>query len=242
MKPIIGIITRPDELKSGNKVDVIYSSVRKAVIKFGGLPLVITPPTKTLYEGKQLENIEPLSKEEQEDLNLLLQCCDGFLFQGGDSFYNYDLYIVNYAYQNNIPSLGICLGMQLMAFSQNGILELLGNDDHHAKENYVHSVKIDRNSKLFSILGEEECLVNSRHYEHITKTDLPVVATASDGTIEAVEDPEKKFFIGVQWHPEDMIAYDKVTEKLWNHFILKCRECTDENEGSNQKKQRGFTQ
>lgn len=215
MKPIIGIITRPDQLPSGNKVDVIYRNVRTAIIKNGGIPIGITPTT---------EDYESMDQNAWNDILPLLKCCHGFVFQGGDEFYNYDLKIVDYAYKNDIPSFGICLGMQLFAIYKNGTLGTVKN--HNSKDQYVHNIIVNQNSKLATLLNNQA--VNSRHHDQILKTDMLISAYAEDGVIEAVEDPNKKFFIGVQWHAEDMIAYDEVMNSLWNDFILKCKECINE--------------
>ena len=75
---------------------------------------------------------------------------------------------------------------------------------------------------LASILKKEELEVNSRHHDYVIQTDLDVVATSTD-VIEAVEDNEKTFFIGVQWHPEYMLAFPGPNtvdpKKLFDHFI-----------------------
>ena len=235
MKPIIGVITRPDHLESGNKVDVIYSYIRAAIVEFGGIPLSITIPTMTIYDGKKLEDISSFTIETMNDLLPILKLCNGFVFQGGDSFYDYDLKILDYAYQNDIPSLGICLGMQLMSCYKNGEMGTINN--HYSKENYVHSIFIKENSKLKNILKVNECKVNSRHHDYIVKTDLDIVAYSFDHIIEAVEDRNKTFFIGVQWHPEDMITYDTVMKELWKSFLVTCRECVYGNQKIDQKEQ-----
>ncbi len=226
MKPIIGVVSRPDILKSERRVDIVYQSIRKIITELGGIPFVIIPPI--IKESKKL------TLEEKQDLNRLLSLCDGFVFQGGDNFYDYDLYVVDYAYQNNIPSLGICLGMQLMSVYKNGVLGKLNTNMHYQLKNYVHSIKIKENSMLASILKKEELEVNSRHHDYVIQTDLDIVATSTD-VIEAVEDNKKAFFIGVQWHPEDMIAYDEVMKQLWSAFIAACRECSYESKGSDYK-------
>lgn len=241
MKPIIGVITRPDHLESGNKVDVLYTNIRTCIVKYGGIPLVITPPTATIYDGKTKEETNTLKEEQYKDIIPILKLCDGFVFQGGDQFYDYDLRIVDYAYLHDIPSLGICLGMQLMSCSRNGILQShIENDCHYSKCNYFHDIILEPNSKLASILRCQNITVNSRHHEQILATDLNVVAHSKDGVIEAVEDPKKKFFIGVQWHPEDMIAYDEVANILWKNFILVCEECADENKRINRSNRRNI--
>lgn len=222
MKPIVGIITRPDHLSSGNQVDVIYSHIRSSIVKFGGIPLAITVPTETIYDCKTSEEVCSFDSNTMNDLKSILSLCNGFVFQGGDSFYDYDIKILEYAYLNNIPSLGICLGMQLMCVYKKGQLKKIKK--HYKKKRYVHDIIIQPDSKLYSILGTEKCCVNSRHHDCVDNTNLKIVAQSKDGVIEAVEDSEKHFFIGVQWHPEDMITYDTVMRKLWRSFLIACKE------------------
>ena len=236
MKPIIGVLTRPDHLESGNQVDVIYTNIRKAIVSFGGIPLVITPPTDITYDGKNPEEISSFQEDAFCDVLPFLKLCDGFVFQGGDQFYDYDVKILEYAKKENIPCLGICLGMQMMSCHANGGLEPIGNLFHKTREAYVHTILVNESSLLYKILGTKKVMVNSRHKEKVAYTDLCISALSPDGIIEAVEDPNQTFFLGVEWHPEDMIAYDEVTKKLWSYFLAVCKECAYENKGSDIKK------
>lgn len=147
--------------------------------------------------------------------------CNGFILPGGD-FKTIDFLVIKYAYENNIPILGICLGMQSMGEYFNG---KLGNTlFHYSKDNYVHDVIIDKTSKLFNILGNCIIKVNSRHKQKLINTNIKASAISKDGIIEAIEDKSKKFFIGVQWHPESMISYDKLEKRLLDSFIKSCKE------------------
>ena len=78
----------------------------------------------------------------------------------------------------------------------------------------LHEVEIT-NSKIY---GNKKIKVNSRHHDGITKTDLCVTGRVGN-IIEMVEDKSKKFFIGVQWHPEDLYMYDKDAKLLIDMFI-----------------------
>lgn len=157
--------------------------------------------------------IYPSSLEEFKQLTKL---CNGFILQGGKDYTELEIEMVRYLYENNIPTLGICLGMQMMSV-MNGTIELIVNNSHQSKEKYVHEIIINENSKLYSILKQKKIWVNSRHIERITSTSLDIVAYALDGTIEAVEDQNKKFFIGVQWHPESIM--DENSIKIFDCFF-----------------------
>lgn len=154
------------------------------------------------------------SEEEFELIKPLLNKCDGFILQGGTDFYDIDILIVKYLYKNNIPTLGICLGMQTMACAFGGKLDSI--DNHYSLSEYVHYVDIDKNSKLFEIIGEKAILVNSRHHQFVKNTDL--YQSAFSNVLEAVEDCNKKFFIGVEWHPESIM--DKNSIYLFDNFFF----------------------
>lgn len=148
---------------------------------------------------------------------------DGVICQGGDDFYEYDTTIIKYCYNINKPLLGICLGMQTMSCVFDGKMAEVGNNSHKQKGvDYVHEVFLDENSLLKKIFEEKIIKTNSRHRTKVISTNLKVVGYSDDNVIEAVEDASKKFFIGVQWHPESMIEYDILMNRLFNYFIQSC--------------------
>ena len=144
----------------------------------------------------------------------IIDLCDGFILQGGSNYYDIDILITKYLYENNIPTLGICLGMQTMAMTFNGTISEINN--HNSKNKYVHDIKINENAKLYNIIKKDKIFVNSRHNSYIVNTDLDVSAT--NNIIEAIEDKNKKFFIGVQWHPESIMDENSIL--LFNSFFL----------------------
>lgn len=99
--------------------------------------------------------------------------------------------------RQQIPVLGICLGMQLMGLHRGGALDqhlpstLATADQHWGK----------REHSISGPLGQGT--VHSHHKQAITEPgQLTVVATAPDGVIEAIQDDQRPFYLGVQWHPE----------------------------------------
>lgn len=143
----------------------------------------------------------------------IIDLCDGFILQGGDNYYDVDILIAKYLYKNNIPTLGICLGMQTMAVAFNGNMGIINN--HNSKNKYVHQITINENSKLYDIIKKNKIHVNSRHNSYVLNTNLNI--SASDEIIEAVEDKNKNFFIGVQWHPESLMDENSIL--LFNNFF-----------------------
>ena len=149
----------------------------------------------------------------------IIDLCDGIIIPGGA--YIYDIYykIVEYLYNENKPILGICLGMQIMGKTfNNKVRERIKDDSHNKMDNYVHGINIKKDSKLFDIMKEEFIQVNSRHERYIPYTNLDISAYSDDGIPEAIENKNKKFFIGVQWHPESLID-DIYSKRLFNAFI-----------------------
>ena len=144
----------------------------------------------------------------------LVHLCDGIILTGGDHFVDNDFLLIHYLYERDIPTLGICLGMQAMALSFGGYGEIKVGNNHYLKE---HAIVIKKNSLLYSILGVEQSVVNSRHKTGVQNTNLVVSARAFDGVIEAVEDKKKKFFLGLEWHPESLV--NKKSDLIFEAFI-----------------------
>lgn len=147
-----------------------------------------------------------------------LGTCQGILITGGFHKGKLDDYLIEYAICNNLPLLGICQGMQSMAlYHTNQKLEKIEN--HHQKEGYQHEVKLGK-SNLSRILGQSKIMVNSYHYEQVKNSkEFEIVGVSRDGVIEAIENPNHRFQIGVQWHPERMLSYDEISRRLFQSFI-----------------------
>lgn len=224
-KPVIGIVARPSVDEDVNVLTVI-ESYRMAIIKSGGIPISILPPQLVEYNLYKAKEITDMTLEEKEMLNEQISLCDGILMPGGTKRYEYDWYITNYCLENNIPVLGICLGMQLLATHINrDTLELIAEDNPHSKPEIddAHMVRLNPNSKLFNIIGEEEFMVNSRHKYKVTETGkFTIVGYSPDGIIEAIEHKDKNFAIGVQWHPERLMD-TMPSKRLFASFIEACR-------------------
>lgn len=138
-----------------------------------------------------------------EKIKKIVKDCHGIILSGGSDFHENDFKLVEYLYKNDIPTLGICLGMQSMAEYFNNKQEIEVKN-HYSKNEYAHLVRIKKDSLLYHIIGKEEIMVNSRHSSAILFTRLSINAKSEDGIIEGIEDTTKKFFLGVQWHPESL--------------------------------------
>jgi len=222
VKPIIGVIARPNASTTMRDKFYINKEINDAIVKNGGVAIIIIPPVLEKLVCNNLENTSKLNSEQIEDMKGQIDLCDGIICPGGDDFFDYDLKIIEYCHQCNKPLLGICLGMQAMSYLFNGKMVDFNHLDHKSEKKYVHKVKLNKNSMLYHVLNAENIMVNSRHKSYIISTDLNICGISGDDIIEAVEDKNKKFFIGVQWHPESMIDYDKKQNNLFEYFIKCC--------------------
>ena len=192
----IGIIGR----KNNDKI-TFNKEIIAVIVKYGFIPLGI------------IVDFENDSDKEFIKIKPLIDLCSGIILQGGSDYYDIDIVITKYLYKNNIPTLGICLGMQTMAMAFNGIMGEI--DNHKSDKLYVHNIDIDKKSKLYVILKKDKIRVNSRHHSYIVKTDLKI--SGQDNIIEAIEDNNKDFFIGVQWHPETLMDENSIL--LFNYYF-----------------------
>lgn len=126
------------------------------------------------------------------------------------------------------PVLGICQGIQVMNAVLGGDLyqdikpfEHLPHNDHWAK---VHTVTVRRGTLLSRILGQDTVLVNSQHHQAVDRVapGFTLAALSEDGIVEAIEKPDARFCLGVQWHPEWLSDADPAMQGLFDAFVNAC--------------------
>ena len=132
------------------------------------------------------------------------------------------------AVEQNLPVLGICRGIQVMNAVLGGDLyqdikpfEHLPHNDHWAK---VHTVTVRRGTLLSRILGQDTVLVNSQHHQAVDRVapGFTLAALSEDGIVEAIEKPDARFCLGVQWHPEWLSDADPAMQGLFDAFVNAC--------------------
>jgi putative glutamine amidotransferase len=167
----------------------------------------------------------------EEGIDEMLDALDGVLFSGGSdidpSEYGHDahpetsgtrperdrgeLALLRAALERDMPVLAVCRGSQVLNVARGGDLvqhlpEVVGDEKHkHTPGVFAdHEVEVEAGTRLGSLLGERTP-VKSHHHQGFGRVGdgLVEAAWAEDGTLEAVEDPSKRFALGVLWHPEE---------------------------------------
>jgi len=130
----------------------------------------------------------------------------------------YELELAKRAGDADVPLFAICRGIQVLNVARGGTLvqdipsqlpDAIPHEVRDTPSTIAHDVWVSEGTLLHELLREridgDACPVNSRHHQAVQKIGegLVVSATAPDGVIEAVEDPSKRFCLGVQWHPEN---------------------------------------
>lgn len=137
----------------------------------------------------------------------------------------------------DLPTFAICRGIQVMNVALGGTLfedipdqyrpsngpELRHKQTpEHSRHEATHPVDFQDGSTLAHVLGSRMVLTNSMHHQGLRRLahDLVPVGRARDGIVEAVEARSNQaFYIGVQWHPEEMVETDEPSRKLFSEFV-----------------------
>ncbi len=189
----------------------------RAVERAGGVPVALSPLDIRSVEGL-LDHLDGLLLTGGPDLDPACYRAKphpelGPVDRSVDEF---ELSLCSRADALAMPILGICRGAQLLNVARGGTLHQHVPDLNHGAIEHrqsepgtltTHEVRVAPDSSLAQTTGGGPVEVNSFHHQTIERLgrDLRPVAWADDGLIEAVEDPEGRFAIGVQWHAETLV-------------------------------------
>ncbi len=144
-----------------------------------------------------------------------------------------ELTLTRWALRDDLPILGICRGIQLLNVAAGGSLyqdiaaQVNGALRHSYQlaespwERSTHAVQLAPGSKAHTIFGVTLLCTNSFHHQAVKEPGAGLVVTArtEDGIVEAMEDANRRFVVGVQWHPEGMFRSDPVERRLFTAFV-----------------------
>jgi len=212
-RPVVGITTYVEPAKWGAwelEAALIPFAYVQAVEGAGARPLLVPPSEDAVEET--------------------LDALDGLLFSGGSDLDpetygaeahpatnglrperdRAELALLEGALARDMPVLAVCRGFQVLNVARGGDLlqhlpEVVGDEKHREVPGTFseHPVRIEDGSKLGAVLGDHAPVMSSHHQGVGTVgRGLREVAWADDGTIEGLEDPERRFAVGVLWHPE----------------------------------------
>ena len=222
-RPVIGIVEWPYLDKDNDYIYEVMTPIIEWVVRSGGIPIGIFPSNIDNFVDKDIYEIPVLTEIEQKNLYSSLSMCDAIIKPGATKTYNHERQIYDFCHQENIPFLGICAGMQMMAAYGTERMANVKNDsnvNHKSKDMYSHKILIKELTLLKKILNKDEIMVNSRHNYHIPNSGCQKIsAVAEDNVIEAIESPINDFQIGVQWHPELLPKDDENSQIIFGELI-----------------------
>ncbi len=214
----------------------------EALQAFGGVPMHIglIPDKDYIAEALSMldgillpgndSDVEPRRFGEEPHIKL------GRVIQEKDET---DLLVLAEAEKLNLPVLGICFGMQILNVFRGGTLfqDIESHIDGAIKheqgpplDRNSHRIDVEHDSTLARLItksnengrGNDKTYVNSSHHQAVRKIgkNLKTTAWAKDGVVECIEDiREKRFNLGVQWHPEVSWKTDELSKQIFKAFI-----------------------
>ena len=208
-RPVVGITTNYEGIDA-----TVRSAYYRQILRAGGTPLLIPPVADISTILSTLDTVDAVLLTGGGDFNPLW---NGDEPMPGLHNINRErdlpeLLLTRFAYDRQMPLLGICRGIQTLAIALDGHVvqdmphteQLLKHSQDADREEPTHSVSIFPQTTLHSIYNADRIYVNSFHHQAIDVpgSRLRTSAKAPDGTIEAIESSEHKAVLGVQWHPE----------------------------------------
>lgn len=237
-RPLIGITANFGEY--GSQLNEAYY---QSVLQAGGTPLII-PATENVDDIESiLRRLDALILSGGGDINPLLLGQEPHPTLGSINHKRdlQELLLMRRAADKQLPILGICRGIQVIAAALGGEIyqdisnpqncptskSVLKHSQQAARHVSTHSVCIEQGTMLHSIFQTDKLKVNSFHHQAVAvpPRSMRVSALSPDGIIEAIESAEYKSIIGVQWHPESFcVLADNPMLPLFDWLVGEARE------------------
>lgn len=242
-RPLIGIICGPYRNYYHNN-ELLFGSLpayTASVAQAGGLPVLITPNVGEETLRATYERLDGILLSGGGDLDPATygQTVDETVYGIHNDRDTFDIEVARWAFHENKPLFGICRGCQVMNVALGGTLYRDIPREYPGYTGIIHSlwgatvprdtiahrVTVNPGSRLAQAMGTNAGLdhvqVNSLHHQALNQVAEPLVITAraEDGIIEGVEVPDARFFVGVQWHPEELTPTSDTMRHLFRAFI-----------------------
>ncbi|HEX7151937.1 MAG TPA: gamma-glutamyl-gamma-aminobutyrate hydrolase family protein [Thermoanaerobaculia bacterium] len=224
-KPLIGIGCDVAVNPGERDRSFVYMTYVEALRRAGAVPILIPPQPENAAEALAGLDGLLLAGGHDCDPELYGEACHPTVEKMDRRRQDNDVALAKAARECGIPTLGICLGLQVMNVAAGGTLvqHIEGTLIQHASqpENRArHGVIVKEQTQLAAIIGDGEHNVNSSHHQAVRKVGegLRITAEAPDGIVEGLEDPHLPFYVGVQWHPEDMTG-EHCASTLFSAFL-----------------------
>jgi putative glutamine amidotransferase len=234
MRPLIGIPCHAlIRAETGRPIYANNRAYVHAVESAGGLPILIPmindltiltallsrmdglllPGGIDLHPSRYGEEVHPLTEEADLELD------------------EFEIRLASLAFQQDIPVLGICRGMQLINVVLGGSLyqdiddqypDSIGHTHRNLPRTHIaHRITVDPGSRMETILGTREMMVNSLHHQAIKDPGKGVCITgrAPDGMAELLEVSGYRFVMAAQSHPEEIYVVEPAFKRLFSAFV-----------------------
>jgi len=240
MPVLIGVTTAWSIETWGEEADkpggIFYNPVHytNVLYEHGALPFLVVPPV----EIKKDEDLQAMAE-------LTLDSVDALFMSGGGGNrrfkapdmpglreqqpvrYHYETMLLKEAWKRRMPVIGACRGHQMMIETFGGSIKretVTGHQfDDYSKT--AHPVSITPGSRLVSLVHDENWAVNSMHCQvaETAPESFKVTARSPEGYIEAIEAEDSVFWIGFQFHPEIMSAFDPRAKAIIKAFVQEAK-------------------
>lgn len=241
-RPLIGIPCRSDGsmLYQGRHINAQNSSYIRAVIDAGGVPFLIPLEARDEILRMLFDQAAGILLTGGGDIapQFFGETAYAPLDDVQSARDELELALVRWALEESKPLFGICRGIQVMNVAAGGSLfqdiaaqcPEADKHDYFYSQDYprdflAHSVAIEPDSRLGELLSTDHLPVNSLHHQALRTVPLAyrAVAHSPDGIIESIEVPDHPFAVGVQWHPEELVASQESARQLFLAFVDVCR-------------------
>ncbi len=223
MKTFILVTPAYDNAKTKYTLSDFYT---KAILKSGGIP-VITPYENIDHVEDLLDNVSGVVLTGGGDIHAkffgkeLHEKADGLNVLRDE----FEIKLCQLALERDLPILAICRGMQILNVAMGGgLVQHIDGHYEAGEDDMLHDVSVVNGSYFNTLFEENNFQVNSIHHQAVkdVKDNVEIQMYCGD-IIEAIKVTDKKFVVGVQYHPERIYSSHCQCKVLFDEFINACK-------------------